>query len=193
MTLDLKYPFSAFEIVDITTNQNDLELNYVDDFGDLVISINSKTEEKFNITNTDLINLEFNILDAKPGVYQFETLSGEVESFPVMTVETGDNTVVEILENCINDDSFVFLKPVGLNADFIDNSLIINYYQPSNDSYSLSIYNSNGNLIIPVLNNNTESGEYRFDINANKLSSGQYFLILEYSNKLMSRKIQIVK
>jgi len=193
ITLSLKYPFSAFEILDITSSQNELDLTYIDDFGDLEITIEPRSKEKYKIERTDLINLEFNVLDAKPGDYEFETLHGEVESFPLMSVETDDNSIVEILENCINDDSFIFLKPVGLNAKFIDNSLIINYYQPSNDKYTLSLYNSNGNILLPLLDMNTNSGDFKFEINSSNLSSGQYFILLEYADKVISRSINIIK
>ncbi len=193
MTLNVMYPFNAFEIIDITTNQNDLDIEYDDSFGNLTLNIQSINTDKFKVTESNLIEIEFFILDATPGDYQVDLISGIMESFPLMSVETDDNTTVEILENCINDDSFVFLQPVKLNADYIDNNLVINYYQPSNDKYTLSLYNSNGNMLLPLLDMNTNSGDYKFEINSSNLSSGQYFILLEYSDKVISKGVNIVK
>jgi hypothetical protein len=119
--------------------------------------------------------------------------SGYIESFPIMSIETEDSATVEILENCINDDKFAFLKPVELNAYNSGNFININYFQPTNDKYNLGLYDLNGRKIKTLLEDNTNDGDYEFNIDFNDISSGNYILILQYSDKVITRIISITK
>lgn len=191
--IELKYPFEAFVINGISTAQQNLKISLTDNFGSLMLELESKTGDRFNITENEILELDFYTLDAIPGDYVFELISGDVNSFPIMTIETEDNTEVEVLENCINDDKFVFLEPVGLSASVINDIITIDYFQPTNDIYNLNLYDINGNIVETLLKNNRKNGQYEFLIHTDKISSGSYILMLEYSDKVISRVINITK
>ena len=63
-----------------------------------------------------------------------------------------------------------------------------------NSKTSLKIYNSLGQLVSTIFNDLAEAGEhYSFDFSANNLSSGVYFAVLESSNKLITKKLLLLK
>ncbi|MFN3194777.1 MAG: hypothetical protein ACE364_02380 [Chlorobiota bacterium] len=193
VSIELNYPFEAFVINDITIAQQGLKISYADNFGKLMLEMESNAGDRFSITKNEIIEIEFYALDAVPGEYIFKLESGNVNSFPLMSIETDDTTEVELLENCINDDKFVFLEPVKLNVNVNNNLILIDYFQPTNDIYNLNLYDINGEIVKTFLHNNRNNGQYEFIVDSDELSSGSYLIMLEYSDKLLSRIINITK
>jgi len=70
---------------------------------------------------------------------------------------------------------------------------IISYYLPISTNVKLKIYNSLGEEIKVLVDNFQNKGYYEIEFNANNLSSGIYFYALETPNKIISKKMLLLK
>jgi len=57
---------------------------------------------------------------------------------------------------------------------------------------TLKLYNSLGQLVRNILDENKQSGEYSIRINTNGLASGTYFLLLKTGSEIKSRRLVII-
>lgn len=191
--LELEYPFNAFVLGNISALQSDLRVEKFDSKGKLKLAIKKANNDIFKLLSNDLLNLEFYVLDVVPDDYKFNLKSGEVFSFPKMTITTDDSTNVKIDENCVNNTDFVFVKLLDLSYEIENNNLQVVFNQPTDDSYRIDLIDNTGQSLIPILDGNQSRGEHNINVNISDLSSGIYYLTLFYSNEVLVEKISIIK
>lgn len=193
ISLVLDYPYNALMLKDIESKQNNLIVNSSDKEGRLTLDIVHTNNEKFKIMSNELLNLYFYILDVKPDDYSVKLVDGSTNSFPNMSVETEDSMNVTITENCVNTTDYRFTKPVSLDYILNDNFLSISLIQPTDDSYKLSIFNITGTEEKLLLDGNQSRGDYNISVNISNLSTGVYYLVLNYTNNVITKRISIIK
>jgi hypothetical protein len=70
----------------------------------------------------------------------------------------------------------------------------IEFTFPQQGRASLAVYNTLGQQVAVLFNNDVEAGKiYRATFDASSLSSGMYFSILEFNGQKMTRKMLLVK
>ena len=72
-------------------------------------------------------------------------------------------------------------------------STTISYTVPYTSFVKIKVYDSIGNLVAQLVNDEKESGTYREEFNINNLSSGVYFYKLEAGNFVDTKKMVIIK
>lgn len=94
------------------------------------------------------------------------------------------------LDNELNPKDFVLYQnyPNPFNA-----TTNISFYLPAKSNVRIQLYNSLGELVKTILNNELETGNHIVRLEANNLSSGVYFYSLETGNKILSRKMILMK
>jgi hypothetical protein len=70
---------------------------------------------------------------------------------------------------------------------------MISFYLPENQDVKLSIFNVVGQLITILENGPLQLGEHQYDWNATGYPSGMYIYQLEVANKVITRKMTLVK
>ena len=69
----------------------------------------------------------------------------------------------------------------------------IQFTIPSDMNVALKVYDTNGRLVDEIVNSNLTRGYYNFEWNANKFSSGVYFIQLRTGEKQEMQKIVLMK
>ena len=69
----------------------------------------------------------------------------------------------------------------------------INYSLPSDGFVTLKVYDILGNEISTLVNEDKLAGNYEIDFEGWNLSSGVYFYVLKFDNKMLSRKMMFLK
>jgi hypothetical protein len=72
-------------------------------------------------------------------------------------------------------------------------STSINFTIPESELVTLKVYNVLGKEVETLVNRNLESGSYRFNFNAENLSSGVYFYELKAGSFKEIRKMNLIK
>ncbi len=193
ITLDLTYPFNALVLGEIKALQNDLIVTKSDVKGALSITMSKSDNSIFNFNSNQLLDLEFYVLDVIPGNYKIELLDGTVQSFPNMSITTEDSLIVEILENCVNNTGFEFVKLLELSYRIDNNNLSISFEQPTDDIYEMELIDNTGQNLITILDGKQGRGAHSENVNVSNLSTGIYFLTLRYANKIVVEKVRIIK
>lgn len=193
ITLDLKYPFSTLVLGEVKALQNNLQVTKSDASGVLSLKLNKPDNSIFNLNTNKLLNLEFYVLDVMPNQYKMEMISGKVQSFPNMTITTEDSSIVEITENCVNNTDFTFVKLLDLSYRLENNILIIDFEQPTDDTYQMELICNTGQTIKTILDGRQGRGVYSENVNVSNLSTGIYYLTLKYADKIVVEKVSIIK
>ncbi len=94
------------------------------------------------------------------------------------------------LENDLNPKEFVLYQnyPNPFNA-----TTNIQFYLPEKSKIRINLYNSLGELVKIILNNELEAGNHLLRFEANNLSSGVYIYSVETGNKVLSKKMVLMK
>ena len=193
ITLDLKYPFSTLVLGEVKALQNNLQVTKSDASGVLSLKLNKPDNSIFNLNSNKLLNLEFYVLDVMPNQYKMEMISGKVQSFPNMTITTEDSSIVEITENCVNNTDFTFVKLLDLSYRLENSILIIDFEQPTDDTYQMELISNTGQTIKTILDGKQGRGVYTENVNVSNLSTGIYYLTLRYANKIVVEKVSVIK
>ena len=69
----------------------------------------------------------------------------------------------------------------------------IEYIIPQSGNVTLSVYDLLGEKVDEVVNEYKESGIYRMDYNANKLTSGVYIYVLKSNGNMLSKKMTVLR
>lgn len=193
LLLNIEYPFEALFLEDIEVLQNDLNFSKTDNIGKLTIKFEKNNNKSFNLNSDKLCNLKFFVLDAMPKSYKLKLTGGKVVSIPAMSIETDDSTFVEVTQNCVNTTDYTFTKPVSLTYSIYQSSMMISLIQPTDDKYTLRIYDNTGRIIEEILDGHQGKGDYFNRINISNLSSGIYYLVLNYPQNVITKQISIIK
>jgi|GEM_PF-2235345 len=193
ITLDFTYPFNALVLGEVKSLQNDLYVSKSDNKGSLRIIVSKPDNSIFKFNSNQLLDMEFYVLDVIPGDYKVELLNGIVQSFPKMSITTEDSTIVEITENCVNNTDFAFVKLLELNYTLNNNNLTINFEQPTDDNYRIELLDNTGQTLRTILDGKQGRGLHIENINVSNLSTGIYYITLRYTNKLVVKKVSLIK
>ncbi len=69
----------------------------------------------------------------------------------------------------------------------------ISYYLPEAGKVTLTVFNMLGEKVADLVNELQESGSYKVNFDASKLSSGTYIYTLNANGKVFSKKMQLIK
>ncbi|HSD62629.1 MAG TPA: S8/S53 family peptidase, partial [Ignavibacteriaceae bacterium] len=69
----------------------------------------------------------------------------------------------------------------------------IKYSVPENSNVKISVFNTLGEKVAELVNQQKNAGTYEVDFNAANLSSGLYFYRLEAGNKVFTKKMMLIK
>ncbi len=117
---------------------------------------------------------------------------------PDLGIAIGDSGLVAVYEA---STSFIEDSDIGL-TDFIveqnfpnpfNPATTIKYQIPQRTNVSLKIYDTIGNEIAELVNEEQEVGYYNFEFNAAKLSSGIYFYRLQAGSFIETKKMVLIK
>lgn len=72
-------------------------------------------------------------------------------------------------------------------------STTISFTVENNNKVSLSVYNSNGQLVKNLVNKNLNKGKYSVPFDADDLNSGVYYYRMKAGNKILTKKMILVK
>lgn len=75
----------------------------------------------------------------------------------------------------------------------VEHNTTISFYIPVAQYCKLKIYNSSGQLVSTLLNENLSEGYYNIKVETDLLNAGLYFYSLESTEKVETKKMQIVK
>lgn len=94
------------------------------------------------------------------------------------------------LENDLNPNEFVLYQnyPNPFNA-----ITSISFYLPEKSKVKINLYNSLGELITTIFNNELEAGNHLLRFEANNLASGVYIYSVEAGKKVLSKKMVLMK
>lgn len=193
ISITLDYPFNALLLNKVNSLQNNIVINISDNKGRLTLDFKHSNSEKFSLINNKLTDLTFYVLDVIPNDYEIKFVEGTTKSFPVMSIETEDETKIEITENCVNTTDYAFTKPVSLDFILNDNILSISLIQPTDDKYELKIYDITGTEERLLFDGNQSRGDHRINMNVSNLSTGIYYLVLSYPNNVITKRISIIR
>ncbi|MBU2491942.1 MAG: PQQ-binding-like beta-propeller repeat protein [Bacteroidetes bacterium] len=96
----------------------------------------------------------------------------------------------------VEKDENVIPSEYNLEQNFpnpFNPSTNISFVIPEEGFVKLSIYNSIGERVAVLVNNNLSAGKYIKDFNGEKLSSGIYFYSLEVNSKIITKKMMLLK
>ena len=82
---------------------------------------------------------------------------------------------------------------INIYPNPFNSSTIISYTIPYVGDVIITLYNSLGQIVKQISNRNASVGLTRINFTANDLSSGVYFVQLRYKNKIVSKKLQVLK
>lgn len=90
---------------------------------------------------------------------------------------------------------FIFYQPI---PNPFSKKIRIRFVIPESRLFKLNIYDITGRMVKPIINDQIEKGEYNIfwdgrDANNRKLSSGIYFVKIDYQDKVFTEKIIMVK
>lgn len=187
--LKLKYPLNALEYKG-SSNKINADYSITRNLDILTISVSS--DNALKLMNT-LVDLNFLVLDGKPGIYPLSIQSIEIESYPEINGIIGDASSIEILDNCVNTRDYGFANPPVMTFD--DNDRVVNVFihQPTSDAYYLRVYDINGQIVKEYLNGSQGTGDYYIEINKDNLNSGVYFIEFTFPGNSVVRKFLNIK
>jgi hypothetical protein len=126
-------------------------------------------------------------------------------SFPLyyMNQEQAKELVQEIMLNKFNEITAVKEKKEEIiPADYIlyqnypnpfNPNTTLNYGLPKRSFVKLKIYDVLGRQIKTLVNEEKSSGKYKIEFNASSLPSGVYLYSLEFGNRIISKKMLLLK
>lgn len=169
---DNNYPSGVHSIYrDSTTTQNEWE-ELVFDF------VQIPPGALVGPTQVDKITLFFSPFSFNNDVYYFDDLTGP-NLYSAINVE-----VVTPIENYFLDQNFP-------NPAF--NKTTINYSLPFKGHVSLKLYDCLGKKVSTLVDQNQDSGEYKFKLNTADLSGGNYFYVLQVGEFIETKRMTILK
>lgn len=115
-------------------------------------------------------------------------------------------TAVDADENESSPSVELMVNPSGINENLpLETKLYQNYPNPFNPSttikfslaqnsrVSLSVYNSNGQVVAELVNGNMNGGHYGVKFDGSSLTSGVYYTVLKVNEKIMTSKMIMLK
>jgi hypothetical protein len=96
----------------------------------------------------------------------------------------------------VDDQNINTLKEFALEQNFpnpFNPSTVISYQIPVNNHVSLKVYDAIGREVATLVNEVKEAGKYSATFNASKLSSGIYFAKLQSGDKVLLKKMLLIK
>lgn len=150
-----------------------------------------KTGNKYNLRNDFTLNFNY---DTKTKVKESEDVLPVVDLY-----EKNDRFTLHIQPpqkqqelNNISD----LPKEIDLHQNFPNpfNPLTtISFYIPEPGEVTLSVFNIVGQPVSVIVEGNLSAGQHQFDWDANDRPSGMYIYQLEVGNKILTRKMTLVK
>jgi Secretion system C-terminal sorting domain/FG-GAP-like repeat len=132
--------------------------------------------------------------------------STEPQSYSFIDDNASAGSYLYRLKQIDYDGSFHYSQTVEVEANIINNfALEQNYPNPFNptttirysiakDGYvNLSVFNSLGQKVASLIYGNIKAGKYHITFDASKLASGVYYYRLESNNKVISKKMIVLK
>ena len=101
-----------------------------------------------------------------------------------------------ILKDLIISDPAVLLPQLNLEQNYpnpFNNSTVIGYTLPQEDFVTLKVYNSLGQQIATLINENRKAGEYKINFDGSFFSSGIYFYRLAFGKQIITKKMLLLK
>ena len=130
------------------------------------------------------INTKFSsitgILDYANSAYKLEPRTNDDIVFAPLSVEQ--------VSNMPHEYSLRQNYPTPFNP-----STIIDYSIPSSQRVTLKLYNLLGQEVMTLVDQTQNSGSYKVDVNASRLSTGIYFYQLRQGNNTETKKLMLVK
>lgn len=127
----------------------------------------------------DIFNKGYDYIIAGPEPSQGDYLSNLI----VRDIEDSD-----IIESEITTLRIVQNYPNPFNP-----TTSIGFATPQAGMVKLNIYNSNGELVETILDENLSSGSHKIEFNGSSYSSGTYFYQLETETKILSKRMVLIK
>jgi len=101
------------------------------------------------------------------------------------------NVITSLSENADNLPLEISLKQNYPNP--FNPQTTIGFDISQNSRVLLDVYNSNGQLVQSLLNSRLNSGSHTYQFNASRLNSGVYFARLQVADKVITRKMTLLK
>ncbi|PID56951.1 MAG: hypothetical protein CR986_09745 [Ignavibacteriae bacterium] len=92
-----------------------------------------------------------------------------------------------------NEEAVASELKLTANPNPFNNATIINYTLPQSGRTNISIYNSIGQLVETIINENKNKGSYKLNWNAENISSGLYFCVIKLESKVKVHKLMLLK
>lgn len=129
------------------------------------------------------------------GIYIVEITSSENGDLFLATSDNGvgifnEDTIVSVESQSLTEDI-----PINLEAypNPFNSSTNIVYILPETDKIEISLYDILGKRIKQIFNGVSQKGKHIIQINPSELSSGIYICTLNYKQKILARKIMLIK
>lgn len=130
-------------------------------------------------------------------------VGGDAEGYyfyRITAVDTSDNESSPCMEIKINPYTGIEEETLPLTTKLYQNypnpfnpETTINYTIAENAKVNLSIYNSNGQTVANLVNDNLSRGSYNVKFNGSRLTSGVYYTVLKVNDKVMTNKMIMLK
>ena len=101
-----------------------------------------------------------------------------------------------ILKDLIISDPAVLLPQLNLEQNYpnpFNNSTVIGYTLPQEDFVTLKVYNSLGQQIATLFNENGRAGEYKINFDGSSFGSGIYFYRIAFGKRIITKKMLLLK
>ncbi len=146
--------------------------------------------------------------------YNYSQPNNTEEWVPVWPVPEYTDNVLKYTADLIANDGMVYGDPywvdgvVGVNntgklpsnfklANAYPNpfnpTTVIEYSIPNTAKVTINVYNTLGQLVSTLVNQQLNAGHYKVDFDASKLTSGVYFYTLSANNNLFTKKMMLLK
>ncbi|BDQ03356.1 DUF5666 domain-containing protein [Ignavibacterium sp.] len=149
----------------------------------------------YNITNqTIIVDLNYNFINSN------QLSNGQQVIVWASTEGSSGNTALQIRSMVTSptgiDEAITVADGFELTQNYpnpFNPTTKISFTIPVDQQVVLKVYNSLGEEIATLINSNMSKGTYTINFDANGLSSGLYFYKLESGNKLLVRKMMLLK
>ncbi len=182
---------------------------------DRVVVINHRHKDNYDstLTNAFIANYKGNIksfVEYAGASFTYLTYINIPDTNTIMFVGTSNHLNIYMeYPYVVKTDTTLYVPPISVRniTQLVPDKFYLNqnYPNPFNNStqitfgikkkgiYKLAVYDVTGKLIDELFNQNLESGEYKTDFNAEKLSSGIYFYRLESNKAIITKKLVLLK
>ncbi len=149
----------------------------------------------YNITNqTIIVDLNYNFINSN------QLSNGQQVIVWASTEGSSGNTALQIRSMVTSptgiDEAITVADGFELAQNYpnpFNPTTKISFTIPVDQQVVLKVYNSLGEEIATLINSNMSKGTHTINFDANGLSSGLYFYKLESGNKLLIRKMMLLK